>query len=129
MPGAHLLVDTDILIDYFRGKPDAISFIEQDPEALLVSAMSVAELFGGVREGRERTALEKFVETFEVVPLDAEIAAKGGLYRRDFGRTHGTGLVDALIAATAEVRQVQLVTLNRKHFPMLANVLVPYQKK
>jgi predicted nucleic acid-binding protein len=37
-------------------------------------------------------------------------------------------LADALIAATAESRQASLVTLNSKHFPMLANVVVPYQK-
>jgi predicted nucleic acid-binding protein len=39
------------------------------------------------------------------------------------------GLADALIAATATQRQVPLVALNRKHFPMLQDVIVPsYQK-
>jgi predicted nucleic acid-binding protein len=38
------------------------------------------------------------------------------------------GLADALIAATATQRQVPLVTLNRKHFPMLQDVIVPYHK-
>jgi predicted nucleic acid-binding protein len=43
-------------------------------------------------------------------------------------KSHNVGLADALIAATAESRQAALVTLNIKHFPMLANVVVPYQK-
>jgi predicted nucleic acid-binding protein len=38
------------------------------------------------------------------------------------------GLADALIAATSTQRQVPLVTLNRKHFPMLQDVIVPYDK-
>jgi predicted nucleic acid-binding protein len=39
------------------------------------------------------------------------------------------GSLGALIAATAEARQARLVTLNQKHFPMLADVIIPYQKK
>lgn len=60
--------------------------------------------------------------------LDASIAVTGGLYRRDYGKRHGTGLADALIASTAEARQATLVTLNAKHFPMLTELLVPYQR-
>jgi predicted nucleic acid-binding protein len=88
----------------------------------------VAELYAGVREGSERHTLERFLAAFEVVPVDEAIAAKGGLYRRDYGKSHGTGLADALIAATAAVHQATLVTLNKKHFPMLASIHVPYQK-
>lgn len=41
-------------------------------------------------------------------------------------RHDGVGLADALIAACAEVVDARLVTHDRKHFPMLAEVLVPY---
>jgi predicted nucleic acid-binding protein len=51
-----------------------------------------------------------------------------GLWRLQYGRSHGTGLADALIAASVEAAQATLVTLNRRHFPMLANVWVPYAK-
>jgi predicted nucleic acid-binding protein len=125
---APLLIDTDVLIDYLRGRAEAVAYLEGSQEPLLVSAVTVAELYAGVREGAERTALEQFLAAFEVVPVDQAIAVKGGLFRRDYGKSHATGLADALIAATAECRQATLVTLNTKHFPMLANVLVPYQK-
>ncbi len=36
--------------------------------------------------------------------------------------------MDALIAASAEAAGATLLTLNRRHFPMLAEVLVPYAK-
>ena len=85
-------------------------------------------MYAGVREGAERTKLDEFVQAFEVVPVDREVAIEGGLYRRDYMKSHNVGLADALIAATAESRQAALVTLNSKHFPMLANVIVPYQK-
>ena len=51
----------------------------------------------------------------------------GGLYRRDYGQSHGTGLADALIAATAEENGATLVTFNQRHFPMV-EIRVPYER-
>jgi len=53
----RLLLDTDVLIDYLRGIPLAVSYLEGCTEVLLISVITVAELFAGVREGRERTTL------------------------------------------------------------------------
>ena len=123
-----LLVDTDVLIDYLRDHPDAVAYLDAVSDRLLISAMTIAELYAGVREGAERVALDDFIRAFEIVQIDNEIAVKGGLYRRDYGKTHGTGIGDAIMAATAELRHADLVTLNKKHFPMFSRVIVPYQK-
>lgn len=123
-----LLIDTDVLIDYLRDQPEAVAYLDAVTDRMLISAMTVAELYAGVREGAERVALDEFIKAFEVVPVDSEIAAKGGLYRRDYVKSYGTGIGDAIIAASAELRYADLVTLNRKHFPMLSKVIVPYQK-
>ena len=61
--------------------------------------------------------------------MDAEIAVKGGIYRRDYGKSHGTGLVDAIIMASAEIRGAKLVTLNKRHFPTTDDVIIPYIKE
>jgi predicted nucleic acid-binding protein len=124
----RLLIDTDVLIDYLRGQADSVSYLEGLTDPLLMSVVTLAELYAGVREGDERTKLEAFVKAFELVPVDPEIAQKGGLFRRDNFKKFNVGLADALIAATAESQQATLVTLNRKHFPMLGEVFVPYQK-
>jgi predicted nucleic acid-binding protein len=122
----RVLVDTDVLIDYLRGRPEAIEYLEAEGPEPLISAISVAELYAGVRDEKERKALELFVAGFEVVPVDGIIAERGGLYRRDYVRSHGVTLADALIAGTASVRRARLVTLNTKHFPMLADATAPY---
>jgi len=122
---APLLIDTGVLVDYLRGRTEAAAFLEARTEPLLISVITVAELFAGVREGEERRLLEQFLSAFEIVALSREIARTGGLYRRDYGPSHGVGLADALIAATAELKQARLVTLNSRHFPMVA-VEVPY---
>src|ERR1700730_16447531 len=125
MPTAFL-IDTDVLIDYLRDETIAVSYLESLPPPLLISAISVAELYAGVREGDERVALHEFLDAFEIVPVDEEIAVAGGLYRRDYGKSHGTGLNDALIGATTTLRNATLVTLNP--FPMPLSLTVPYQK-
>lgn len=124
----NLLIDTDVLIDYLREQVDAVSYVESLTTPLLMSAITAAELYAGVREGDERTKLDVFITAFEVIAINQAIAIKGGLYRRDYKKSHNVGIADALIAATAEIRQASLVTLNKKHFPMLTTVIVPYQK-
>jgi len=124
----RLVIDTDVLLDYLRDHEAATLFLEGCSQPLALSVISVAELFVGVRDGEERSRLEEFITAFETMPVDAPIAIQAGLWRLHYGRSHGTGLADALIAASASAARATLVTLNRKHFPMLANVIVPYGK-
>jgi len=123
-----MLVDTDVLIDFLRGLPPAQAFVSNLPDQAYVSAITIAELHVGVRDGKERAVLTEFLDTLETIALDAELAAEGGILRRDYGKSHGVGLNDALIAATALKNRLQLVTLNEKHYPMVKNLLVPYKK-
>lgn len=124
--GSLLVVDTDVLIDYLRDRPPAVQFLEGTQRPLAVSAVTVAELYVGVCDGEERQRLDAFVAAFEVLGLDRQVAVVAGLWRRQYGPSHGTGLADALIAASVEAAGATLATLNRRHFPMLPQVLVPY---
>lgn len=72
--------------------------------------------------------LENFLQAFRIISVDETIVQMGGLFRRDFGKINGVGLADAIIAATSHIHNARLVTLNMKHFPMLKNVFVPYNK-
>jgi predicted nucleic acid-binding protein len=57
-----LLIDTDVLIDYLRGQPQAVEFLESLRELLLISTMTIAELYAGVRDGKERELLSDFYQ-------------------------------------------------------------------
>ena len=46
-----LVVDTDVLIDYLRDQPQAVVFLEGTEQPLAISAITVAELHAGVRDG------------------------------------------------------------------------------
>ncbi len=85
-------------------------------------------MYAGVRDG-EREKLDEFVSLFPVLPITSEIAKNGGLLKRDYHRSHGVGLADALMAATAIKQNAELKTLNTKRYPMLKGLKPPYTKK
>jgi predicted nucleic acid-binding protein len=124
----RLLLDTDVLVEYLRGRPEAIEYLEGLESDLFVSVVSVAELFSSVKGDQEERSLEQFLLAFTALPVTEGVARLGGLYRRDFRPSHGTGLADALIAATTEDNDVNLVTFNRRHFPMVSRITVPYER-
>lgn len=122
------LPDTDVLIDFLRGYQQAVDFINVNATQIILSTIVLAELYAGVRGKQELTILNNFVSLFEIVPMDSEIAKIGGLYKRDFGKSHGVGLADAIIAATCHSENAQLKTLNVKHYPMIKNLEPAYLK-
>jgi len=123
-----LLFDTDVLIDYLRGRDDARGYIDNSCDVIYISVITIAELYAGVRKGEESKQLEMFIETFDVVSLNNNIAKTGGLYRNQYKSGYGTGLADALIAASAKEIGAQVVTCNAKHFPMFDDVIKPYER-
>jgi predicted nucleic acid-binding protein len=125
----RLLLDTDVAVEYLRDRPDAVAWLDAQEGKLLLSVITVAELFAGLRGEEERRRMENFLLAFELAPVTPEIARAGGGYRREYRPSHGTGLADALIAATADARDAVLVTFNAKHFPMLEEVRAPYPRK
>ena len=123
-----ILVDTDVLVDFLRGNEKALSFMKNHAEEIILSSIVVAELYAGIRTNEE-DKLDRLISLFPVIPLTSEIARYGGFFKRDFHKSHGIGLADALIAATAESQGATLKTLNTKHYPMLKGLKPPYRKK
>jgi predicted nucleic acid-binding protein len=123
-----LLPDTDVLVDFFRGNSKAVAFVNDNTSRIILSSIIVAELYAGVKGDAEQATVDKFVSLFRVIPLDIEIAKVGGLYKRDYGKSHGVGLADAIVAATAELENAKLKTLNTKHYPMIQGLSPAYTK-
>jgi predicted nucleic acid-binding protein len=122
----HYLIDTDVIVEYLRGREQAVEFLESLGGTLHISAITVAELYSGVRDD-ERETLDQFLNAFEVVPIDDTLARTAGLLRRDFRPAHGTGLADAIVAMSAKATGAVLVTFNQRHFPMVDDLLVAYR--
>ncbi len=123
-----ILLDTDVLVDFFRGYSKAVALVNANSSRIILSSIVVAELYAGVKGDAEQAIIDKFVSLFRVIPLDVKIAEAGGLYKRDYGKSHGVGLANAILAATAEMENAELKTLNIKHYPMLKGLSPPYTK-
>lgn len=123
-----ILLDTDVLVDFFRGHSKALAFVNAQSDRIILSSIVVAELYAGVKGDAEQVALEDFISLFRVIPVDAKIAKTGGLYKRDYAKSHGVGLADAILAATAEAENAELKTLNTKHYPMFKGLRPAYTK-
>jgi predicted nucleic acid-binding protein len=124
-----VLVDTDVLVDFLRGLDKAVAVVNACQGRIILSAIVVGELYAGVKGEKELATLDAFVSLFRVVPVTAEIARLGGLYKRDYGKSHDVGLADAMLAATAMSEGAELKTLNVKHYPMLDGLAAAYTKK
>jgi predicted nucleic acid-binding protein len=113
--------------EHCRVRCIVIEYLEGLAADLYVSVITVAELFAGVGGDEEEESLKQFLLAFTVLAVTEKVARLGGIHRRDYKPSHGTGLTDALIAATAEENGAYLVTFNRRHFPMV-EVTVPYER-
>jgi predicted nucleic acid-binding protein len=116
VPGT--LVDADVLIEALRGDASVPARIDRaagDGRRML-SVLTAAELRAGARG--DEAAVDLLLGDFEPIALELATAEHAGRLRRRFARSHGTDLVDAVLAATALERSLVVVTNNRRHFPM-----------
>ena len=123
------LYDTDVLIDFFKNQSASVEFINNHfNEFSMISVITAAELYSGIKNHKEQEIIEAFLQEFRCISLTYDIAVKGGQIRHRYYKSHGVGLADALIAATAQIHHATLITLNKKHYPMVKDLLVPYRK-
>lgn len=100
------LVDTDIFVDHIRGHRP---FAAAEAGTLWYSVITRAELFAGrTSEAHLRELLSQYHELL----VDRRTAELGGWIKRAFGLT----LTDGLIAGTALIHDLDLVSRNRRHF-------------
>jgi predicted nucleic acid-binding protein len=121
------LFDSTILIAHLRGDERATSLLLETPRAeRLVSVLSRVEIEGGMRSA-ERQEVATLFSFLRMKPVTDEIARRAGGHLRTYRSSHqGVDLVDYVIAATAEHFKADLVTLNVKHFPMVADLRPPW---
>lgn len=133
------LLDTNVVSELRKPKPHGgvIAWIQDVPSnELFISALTLGELQAGVertrRQDQEKAAsieawIDRLADSYAVIPMDATMF-------RDWARLmEGKSdllLEDAMIAATARVRGLVVVTRNLHDFKTLGvKLLNPFTRK
>jgi toxin FitB len=132
------LLDTNVVSELRKPKPHpgVVTWVRNLPEeSLHLSAVTIGEIQAGIEITREQDAakakeieawLESVAQTYNVLAVDATI------FRRWAQLTHRRSdhhLEDALIAATALVRGLSVVTRNVRDFePFGVSLINPFAK-
>ena len=88
--------------------------------------MSVTEITGGMRSS-ERSEVWRLINSLHVEDVSEMVARRAGELMREYRRSHpGIGLGDYFIAATADVKGLDLATLNVRHYPMFKGLRSPF---
>lgn len=133
------LLDTNVVSELRRPKPHGAvlawlaSIDEQD---LYLSSFSLGEIQRGIEITRQQDAtkaqslelwLDQLVDAFEVLVLDAVVMRE---WARMMHRQSNTLSEDAMLAATARVHGLQMITRNTADFEVLGvNCFNPFNFK
>jgi predicted nucleic acid-binding protein len=125
---AIYLVDSSVVIDALnqkRGRWQLLGSLVEAGDTLACSVVTLTEIYAGVRP-KELTYTERFLGELEHYVVDSHVARTAGFLKNEWtqkGRT--LGVMDLMIAATAMVHNLPLMTDNRKDFPMPQLTLYP----
>lgn len=121
-----ILLDTSVIIDFLRtqDKENTLLFtLLSRRYRLCVSIITHTELYAGRsvwdKDKKEaRNELQTLLSGIQLFPLGRRVSKKAGEIRAKYG----VNLLDAIIAASAIVWNIELVTLNTKDFEMIAGL-------
>jgi toxin FitB len=122
-----VVADTDIVIDFFTDTPPQAQAVEEllKERRLGVSAITVVELYAGVRGAQRLRQLESFFSRVPVLPLDVLAAATAGRVYTDLKSAGVTvGNQDILIAGICLANGLPLFTRNTSHFASIRGLAI-----
>jgi predicted nucleic acid-binding protein len=125
---ANILLDTSVIFDHLNGRfgrTEYLAGLINQGHMLASCPVNFTEVYSGLRPGEEAKTKE-FLRSLEFYEITEEIATQAGLLRRDWRQKGQTlSYTDVTIAAVAVVNGLDLLTDNRKHFPMPEVKLFP----
>lgn len=125
MAGEIILVDTSILIDYFR-KSDKINSkwitLFDEGYDFVISAITYYEIYSGATEA-QLSFWNEILRRIDVLPFDERAAKASVEINKELKKkSQQLAIADLFIAATAVSNNLSLATLNIKHFERIKNL-------
>ena len=114
-----LCLDTNLLIEYLKGREPGASAVEKAVKEVLcsITAISIYELLFGKARANKDIGEDALLKMLTVLPLNKTSAKRAAVLHDTLIRQNkDIGLRDVLIAAICLEHQIPLLTINEKHF-------------
>ena len=127
MANKVILIDTSILIDYYR-KTDKknsswFALVQQNYE-FAISAISKYEIYTGATQN-QLTFWDTVLQAITIIPFDEACVDSAVSINTNLKRKRKQlDLADLFIAATAITHGLSIATMNRKHFNRVDNLQI-----
>ncbi len=123
----RVVVDADILIDYFAGvspSAEAMELLLRE-DRLAITTLTLFELACGAQTERQLRDIERLVQAGRLLELDAAAALQAGaVYRRLKARGEPLPAPDLLIAGCCLAADLPLLTRNVGHFRRIPGLVL-----
>jgi toxin FitB len=133
------LLDTNVVCEATARQPEArvLAWIESHGHECFLSSVSLGEIAKGLHrlpEGKRRRALVRWADELEsdfagqILQLDTmTLKSWGKLYAKHEAKGFNMDVIDSLMAATALVHQLTVVTRNTSDFPADVKTFNPWR--
>ncbi|RLD73989.1 MAG: type II toxin-antitoxin system VapC family toxin [Bacteroidetes bacterium] len=112
-----VVCDTNILIEFYKGNSEIINNLQGiGSQNIALSSVTAAELIFGALNKKELKNIKRDLDQLFVIPLNEKISKNFIDLMLEYTLSYNLDLPDALIASTAIIYDLELYTLNKKHF-------------
>jgi predicted nucleic acid-binding protein len=100
-------------------------------EELFVSEIVVMELFQGAKNKSDLAFIKKELSVFKIIETNSKIITLSMQLLEKYNLSHNMKIMDAIIASTVMVYNLQLITLNEKDFKFIKQIKLinPFKEK
>lgn len=118
-----LLLDTDVLIEELRqpNKETTFKTLKSQKHKFYICAITITELWAGesINRPKGKRLATKLLKEVSQIPLSNQMLKRAG---EELRKDKNLYLGDSLVAATALVKKLILVSLNIRHFQRIGGL-------
>jgi len=116
-----VLIDTNIIARILAGDIGLAKMVINldDP---VINAIVWIETIQGSKSKSEIRSIEQYLDSYQLIPIDDEVSEEARRLIKQYSNSHGLMLADSIVAATCVVYNLELLTLNLKHFRFVSGL-------
>jgi len=116
-----IVLDSDVAIDFLRGLPPAVAWVQSLPldEVVIIPGYVAMKVIWGTRDAKDQLRTEKWLSACKVVCLEPALCESAYRSLLEVHLKNAIGVLDLLVAQIAISLNLPLYTFNQKHFDVV----------